>query len=121
VVVVVEGVTGVWTVGDAGVALLGKSITANQMHMLAQQTLIDDSPRCLVLMLDPDADKDYKDKKRLDLTFSSLMLSYVKTGGAAVRVHLPEGKDPGNFDYETIWDLIYEAGDAVGVDIASFA
>jgi hypothetical protein len=120
IIVVVEGVTGVWTVGDPTVALLGKSITAYQMNRLAHLTLRDDKPRCLVLMLDPDADQDYKERRRLDLAFTNLMNSYNKTGGAAVRVHLPKGKDPGNFDHETIWDMIYAAGDDVGVDIASF-
>lgn len=121
VIVVVEGVTGVWTVGDASVALLGKSITAHQMARLANVTTIDDQPRCLVLMLDPDADQDYKERKRLDLAFGNLKTTYAKTGGAAVRVHLPKGKDPGNFDHETIWDMIYTTGDAMGVDIAGFA
>jgi hypothetical protein len=121
VVVVVEGVTGVWTVGDPGTALLGKSITAHQMTKLAGLTMLDDRPRCLVLMLDPDADQDHKDRRRLDLAFSSLMITYAKTGGTAIRVHLPKGKDPGNFDHETIWDMIYTAGDAMGVDIAGFA
>jgi hypothetical protein len=121
IIVVVEGVTGVWTVGDAAVALLGKSITAHQMFRLASLTAYSSEPRCLVLMLDPDADQDYKEQRRLALAFTSLGNSYAKTGGAAVRVHLPHGKDPGNFDYETIWNLIYAAGDAKGIDIASFA
>jgi hypothetical protein len=121
IIVVVEGVTGVWTVGDAAVALLGKSFTSHQLAKLGNLTTIDDKPRCLVLMLDPDADKEFKDRRRLDLAFSGLTNSYLKTGGATVRVRLPEGKDPGNFEHETIWDMIYTTGDAVGVDIASFA
>ena len=121
VVVVVEGVTSVWTLGDSATALLGKSITAHQMQKLVELPLIGERPRCLVLMLDPDADQDHKDRRRLDLAFSSLTNVYLKTGGATVRVHLPKGKDPGNFDHETIWDMIYNAGDAVGVDVAGFA
>jgi hypothetical protein len=121
IIVVVEGVTSVWTLGDAATALLGKSITAHQMQKLAGLPLIAVRPRCLVLMLDPDADQDYKDRRRLDLAFSSLTNVYLKTGGAAVRVHLPKGKDPGNFDHETIWDMIYTAGDAMGIDVAGFA
>jgi hypothetical protein len=121
ILVVVEGVTGVWTVGDAATALLGKSITAHQMDKLARLPHVDGPPRCLVLMLDPDADQDYRERRRLDLAWSSLTNNYLKTGGAAVRVHLPAGKDPGNFDHATIWDLIYAAGDGMGVDVASFA
>ena len=121
IVVVVEGVTGVWTVGDAATALLGKSITAYQMAKLARLATIDDQPRCLVLLLDPDADLDHKDKCRLDLAFGELKRTYGKTGGGAVRIHLPKGKDPGNFDHETIWDMIYTTGDAMGIDIAGFA
>jgi hypothetical protein len=83
--------------------------------------MISKESRCLVLMLDPDADQDHKERKRLDLAFGNLAASYAKTGGAAVRVHLPKGKDPGNFDRETIWDMIYTTGDAMGVDIAGFA
>jgi hypothetical protein len=120
IIVVVEGVTGVWTVGDAGTALLGKSITAHQMYRLGTLPVAKGQPYCLVLMLDPDAAKDYKEKRRLDLAFGTLTSEYLKSGGATVRVNLPDGKDPGNFDHETIWDMIYNAGDAIGVDVASF-
>jgi hypothetical protein len=121
VVVIVEGVTSVWTIGDAGTALLGKSITAHQMQLLIGLAPAGGRPRCLVLMLDPDADQDHKERRRLDAAFSSLTNTYLKTGGAAVRVHLPKGKDPGDFDHETIWDMIYNAGDDRRVDVAGFA
>jgi hypothetical protein len=120
IIVIVEGVTGVWTVGDSATALLGKSITAHQMQMLGNLPESGEQTRCLVLMLDPDADQDHKEKRRLDLAFGRLANLYQKPGGRVVRVHLPKGKDPGSFDHETIWDMIYNAGDAMGVDIASF-
>jgi hypothetical protein len=120
ILVLVEGVTGVWAVGDAGAALLGKTISAPQKVLIHHLLTHDDRPRLLVLMLDPDVDNDYRSAQKLAMVFSDMRATFEKRGGAAFRVQLPPGTDPGDYAHDAIWERIYAAGDAHGVDVTAF-
>jgi hypothetical protein len=113
VVVVVESVTSVWKLGDAAVALLGKDITTQQQELIAQRWASRGA--LLVFILDPDAeDKAERYFRRLEQLF------FGYEGGAAFRVTMPPGKDPGDFDRETVWAMIYSAGDRQCIDVSSY-
>jgi hypothetical protein len=120
VLVIVEGVTSVWTVGDAGMALLGKTFSAYQKARIESLAGEDDRPRLLVLMLDPDVEENYKGAQKLASAFGDILIPFAKRGGASLRVRLPKGKDPGNYSHEAIWDMIYATGDVQGVDVDGF-
>lgn len=120
VLVLVEGVTGVWTVGDAGVALLGKTISAPQRVRVHDLLTRDPRPRLLVLLFDPDVEHDPRSAQKLAAVFSDMRVTFEKRGGRAFRVQLPPGTDPGDYPHDAIWEEIYTAGDAHGVDVADF-
>jgi hypothetical protein len=113
IVVVVEGVPAVWTLGDAAVAVLGHDISPRQRDLLTARWAKRGS--LLVLILDPDA------QKQADSYYPGLeKVFFGYEGGAALRMTTPPGRDPGDFDRETIWDMIYAAGDRAGIDVASY-
>jgi hypothetical protein len=112
VVVVVEGVTGVWTLGDAAVCVFGHSISSAQRAMLYSRWA--DRRGLFVLMLDPDADE------KAARQFYEMRIAFEGKGGAAVMVRLPAGKDPGSYDRETAWAFVRAAAAEAGVDIAPY-
>jgi len=86
-VVVVEGPTDVWRLGDCAVAILGKKLSDDQRFLVRSLAV----GRPIVLMYDPDAAKDMP-KARLKL------LRERRGDGGDTRVviaNLPAGKDPG--------------------------
>ncbi|HEX5273056.1 MAG TPA: hypothetical protein VFW33_21310 [Gemmataceae bacterium] len=92
-VVVCEGCADVWGVGPAGVALLGKTPSLEQLRLLA--TLWRGRPA--VVLLDPDAEADARDlAERLRPLFP----------GRLVLALLPEGLDPGACPRRPLWDLL---------------
>jgi hypothetical protein len=113
IVVVVESVTSVWSLGDASVAVLGKTISRRQCELLEGRWA---RRGCLlVLILDLDAQRQ---AERQFPVLSNTFIGY--EGGAAIMMTMPDGKDPGDFDRETAWDMIYLAGDKAGVDVESY-
>ena len=103
VVVVVEGVTDVWAVGPAGVALLGKTMSLAQKDLL--KSWANKRGLC-VLLLDPDAHAS-----------SASLLPDLRTlfAGRAVSVTLPDNKDPGDLPRAVIWAEIAAACTAAGI------
>lgn len=103
-VVIVEGVTDAWAIGDHAVALLGKTLTLHQRALL--QAYWKGKP--VILLLDPDA--------RLEMEgMIDLMLS---TGNnPVVQILLPEGYDAGDYDHATIMNIIYTQADAAKIPL----
>jgi hypothetical protein len=102
-VVVCEGCSDVWRVGPAGVALLGKTMSAMQEQLVAATW----GAGAAVVLLDGDAADE---ARRI----------YERLGGRVrhrVLVGLPVGKDPGDLDHDGLWRLIDAAARQQGVDL----
>lgn len=101
-VVIVEGVTDVWAVGDNAVAVLGKTLTLEQRALL--QTYWEGKP--VVLLLDPDA----------QVQMDGIVDLLLATGRSPViRVNLPMGYDAGNYDQTTLNNVIYAQAAQSGI------
>lgn len=115
VVVLVEGVTDVWAVGDPAVAIFGHELDAKQSAGL---DLWSARGGLLVVMIDPDA------RAKFDAMIPEL---YRKFGGRIVNVSLPEGVDAGDLTRVEAWSEIESAcarsriplGDFIDVKLAS--
>jgi hypothetical protein len=92
-VVVVEGVTDVWKVGPAGVALFGKSASPEQARLLAAGW----HGKPVVVLLDADATEE-AEKVRQQVT--ALHPEQV------IVVTLPEGMDPGSCPRDVLWRFV---------------
>ncbi len=104
-VVLVEGVTDAWAVGDHAVALLGKTMSMHQRALL--QAYWQGKP--VVLLLDPDAREEMTGIIDLLLT----------TGGSPViQVLLPEGYDAGDYDRTTIMNIIHTQATAAKITLS---
>lgn len=96
-VCLMEGVTDVWALGDPGVALLGKTITEQQVQLVAATW--KDKP--VVILLDgddPDAVRAAEDM-RLRLLMGGVT-------SPLVQLALPDGKDPGETPRRELRDFI---------------
>jgi hypothetical protein len=114
-VIVVEGVTDAWAVGDGAVALAGKTISESQYDLLSAWAEADG---LAVLMLDagawtteqPDAararEKHAATLARLGSIFD----------GRVVEVTLEGGGDPGSYDRAAIRRIVCRAVEAAGHD-----
>jgi hypothetical protein len=92
-VVVVEGVTDVWRVGPAGVALFGKSASPEQARLLAAGW----HGKPVVVLLDADAPEEAEKVRK---QVAALHPEQV------VVVTLPEGMDPGSCPRDELWGLV---------------
>jgi DNA primase len=92
-VVVVEGVTDVWKVGPAGVALFGKSASPEQARLLAAGW--HGKPE--VVLLDADATEEAEKVRR---QVAGLHPEQV------VVVTLPAGMDPGSCPRDELWGVV---------------
>jgi hypothetical protein len=92
-VVICEGVTDVWRVGPAGVALFGKTASRQQLLRLASGWM----GKSAVVLLDADAKADAE-----ELTTS--LRPFFRD--RLVQVTLPDGKDPGSFPRDELWGII---------------
>lgn len=102
-VVVMEGVTDVWRLGDCGVAILGNKISSQQMDRLLFQWGGRD--KLIVLCLDPGV-----------LDESALAVRQMIDAGAnIVCVQLPEGADPADYDREVLWAIIRQQVEDRGI------
>jgi hypothetical protein len=104
-VVVVEGVTDVWAVGDCAVAAFGKTLSARQHALLGEHW----RGKPVVLLLDADADES-REKQ-------SSILRRSGNHPAVVVVELPDGSDPGTYDTATITNMIRARAAEAGVSI----
>jgi hypothetical protein len=103
-VVISEGVTDVWRVGPAGVALLGKVASAAQLRLLAAGW----PGKPAVVLLDADAAAE---AQRLAERLRPLFPS------GLVRARLPEGLDPGSCERPGLWALLRAQAADQGVEL----
>lgn len=83
-VVVTEGITSAWAVGQRAVALFGKTMSHRQMQLLTTTW----AHRPIFVYLDGSAEEESK----------KLMAALALHTGPVVNVRLPAGRDPGNLD-----------------------
>lgn len=102
-VIVCEGVTDCWAVGEPAVALFGKTASFSQQELLSKWPTV-------VLMLDQDA---YESAEQVYQQLSQR--------SKVIRVDLPKGADPASVDKEHMWDLIYSRALHAGVDLCTLA
>ena len=103
-VVLVEGATDVWSVGPQAVAVFGKSLHEMQARLMSETW----SGGTAVIMFDSDASKE--------IAAVTERLLPVMSGGV-VPVQLPAGKDPADFDRDTIWEIIHNSARECGVQL----
>jgi DNA primase len=103
-VVVVEGVTDVWRVGPAGVALFGKSASPEQARLLAAGW----HGKPVVVLLDADA-ADEAEKVRRQV--AALHPEQV------VVVTLPDGLDPGSCPRDELWKYLLDQAIRQGANL----
>jgi len=101
-VVVVEGITDVWRIGDQAVALLGKSLSSQQSTLLKDTW--ENKP--IIVVMDSDAHEEAG--RIVDVLAAS-------GGNPAVSVRLPAGKDPADLPDDEIWDAIHSEAQRVGI------
>jgi len=90
-VIVTEGVTDVWTIGDCAVATFGKAITAYQTKLI-QRTW-----KTVFLALDADA----LDQSR------AYLRSLEAAGVRCIILDIPPGQDPASMGANNFWDMVY--------------
>lgn len=96
VVVICEGVTDVWRVGVAGVALLGKTMSPQQTDLVVKTW----GEHVIIICLDsndPDAARSAED-------IYNRLLPRVR--GCLVNARLPDGLDPGSCQRDYLWDFL---------------
>lgn len=106
-VVLVEGVTDVWSVGPQAVSVLGSELTRVQSELLCD---VWRGGTCVV-MLDGDAQENNEIMTR------ELASRFQAHGGHTFPVRLPPDKDPGDLSREAIWDMIYAQARSAGAPI----
>lgn len=110
-VIVVEGVTDAWAVGDGAVALLGKTVSQAQLHLLAEW-----ARGLLVMMLDPGAWTDEQRNPEAARFKHDLLLATLRNvfDGRVVEVALPPGRDPGQLARGPLRRLVRDQVKAAG-------
>lgn len=103
-VVVVEGTTDVWSMRHCSVAVLGKTISPQQMALL-QQTW---AGKPILMMFDPEAYDEMADIVQKLAEFHR---------GPVVRIRLPDNTDPGTFvdNPGTLMNIVYAQAAERGV------
>lgn len=91
-VVLVEGPTDVWRFGPGAVALLGSSLSLNQVNLLKRKNI-----RNVLIMLD----SDMKDKNNIIKIEKKLRNKF-----NVDKIDLPSGKDPADLDRQTLYELL---------------
>jgi hypothetical protein len=100
-VCVVEGVTDCHVLGDAGVAILGKSLSRYQAELLVNTW----GSKPIMLIFDPDA----RDEMR------STVADLRECGAIVLEIVLPGEHDCGDYDPRTLWNIIYAQAAASGI------
>jgi hypothetical protein len=102
--VLLEGVTGVWNLGDKAVALLGKVLSGAQLELIIKTW------KAVVILMDGDD----TGKEAAQAIYDELR-HYIP----CVVVTLPPERDPGNSDAEWLWMLIHTKAASEGLDLES--
>lgn len=102
VLVVVEGVTDVWRVGDSSVALFGCEASPAQLSLIVEYSR---GRRPVIVLLDPDAQQEAQ----------SNVVSLRQRGVPAANVSLPQGLDPGECSSEFVWWTIADQASRAGL------
>jgi len=115
-VIVVEGMTDVWSMGVQSTGVFGKTMGAPlRRDLLAAMSKHDPEEAVIVLLLDPKKDK--KDKvHHIERLYQQLV-----NEGAPVRVlkvYLPLEVDPGSSERVWLRRYVQEKGDAVGIPVS---
>jgi DNA primase len=101
-VIVVEGITDVWRIGDPAVAILGKTISPVQAELL--RTTWRHKP--IVVMLDGEA------RAEADAIVDKLAQS---GDNPVVAARLPVGVDPADLSEDEVWQVIRRDTERVGI------
>jgi hypothetical protein len=104
-VVVFEGITDVWRLPDYGVALLGKTMSMEQMGLL-HTTFHDDQP--IVLCLDPET---------FDNCAMRIREMIVAGRNPVIVVRLPDGYDPADFETNVLLQTIVAQASEAGITL----
>ena len=100
-VCVVEGVTDCHVLGDAGVAILGKTLSRFQAELLVNTW----GNKPILLIFDPDA------REEMRATVTDLR----ECGAIVLEIVLPGEHDCGDYDPRTLWNIIYAQAAAAGI------
>jgi hypothetical protein len=114
--VLVEGPGDVWSFGLPAVGIFGKSMTRDQITLLADSSQEGDS---VVVLLDPDQDRNEKDKGKMhhiEKVYRDLS-DVSKFRGRVLKVYLPSGRDPGDLDRDYMQKAIRHVAAQEKVDI----
>ena len=103
-VIVVEGITDVWRIGDQAVALLGKTLSRQQSRLLT-----DTWPgKPIIVMLDGEA------RQETDAIVAELVAS---GRNPVVPIRLDPGWDPADYDRDALRNMIKSQARQVGVEL----
>ena len=103
-VVIVEGITDVWRVGDHAVGLLGKTMSRYQRKFLSSHW----ASKPIVVLLDADAQEQVR----------GIVNDLARMGNnPIIPVTLPNGHDPADLDRETLWHMILSQAQAARVSL----
>jgi hypothetical protein len=108
-IVVVEGVTDVWSVGPYATAMFGKIMSTAQCDLLQ----VHARHKPIMIMLDGTEDVT---EARIRDTVRTLQMG--NRTGPVIPVRPPAGKDPGNFTPEANWRLISDTAYQACVNLA---
>lgn len=100
--ILVEGVTSVWRLGDTAVAAFGKDLSESQARLLAEAS---HGEKPVIVLLDGG------EEEAIRAALHKLQRHRVP----ALRVDLPSGSDPADFTREQLFGLIYTQARAQGV------
>lgn len=100
-VIVVEGVPSVWRLGAAAVCLFGKSMSFAQQNLLIRTW----QNKPVFLLLDNDA--------QLEMEQAATVLRRKLT--KVVTIALPDARDPADYSFEEITDIVFARAEAEGV------
>jgi hypothetical protein len=106
-VVVCEGVTDVYAVGRAGVALFGKSASPEQEDLLVRYW----GDKVILLLLDNDDPDAQAKAAQLEQRLRP------RVRGGLLRVQLPGNSDPGDYPRENLRDFLRATAAANGIEL----
>ncbi len=112
-VVVEEGPADVWSMGNQGMGLIGKSIGPKKLELLVKHC----KDATVVLMLDPKQSEKEKAKGRphhMEVAYEKLQ---GKFKGGVVKCYLPEEHDPGSLEGDYLQECIQAAAKEQGCKV----
>jgi len=101
----VEGVTDVWRVGGGAFSTFGKVLSP------VQEDVVTNNWQAVGVLYDPDTDTD-----KMKSAAKAIMKLRQKVP-MVFRVQLPDGRDPADCDFKTVWDCIERDAGRVGLAV----